>query len=514
MKKNRTLTVISLIIIYLFTTAVPITGTPPEDWSDDLRLTNSIETSAFPSVAVEGNNIHVVFTESTSGDATAPRDLCYLRSIDNGDNWDSPLKINTLSGKAYDPKVAVCGSNVHMIWRDRADYRIRYIRSLDNGITWSNENIISDETYFPYGNHNIAVFENNVHVVYVNLNNKLTYINSLNNGDSWSNPSVLVSGVSYAIDTSIAVFQNNIHVIWYDLYTRIGERVTHIYYINSHDNGNNWGGDVNISTATGNTLSVGWPNIAVHENKIHAVFCGKDGVGGNREVFYSYSEDNGLNWTTDIQLSNSIPHTYNFDPTIALIEDNIYSAWYHMYVFIKISNNGGVNWTPDTRLSNVTSHQCNPVIASNQNTVHIVWEDDRDENTEIYYKKISLPPDNITMNIDINPDSLNLKSKGKWITCYIELPEGYDVRDIDATTVLLEGILPPILDPKYGFVTSEDSYLMDHDKDGIEERMLKFDRAVLEDIVHPAPKYELTVTGYTYSGIALEGVDSIRIFLK
>ena len=31
---------------------------------------------------------------------------------------------------------------------------------------------------------------------------------------------------------------------------------------------------------------------------------------------------------------------------------------------------------------------------------------------------------------DINPNKLNLKSKGRWITVYLELPENYDVNDI------------------------------------------------------------------------------------
>ncbi|MBW8041844.1 MAG: hypothetical protein FVQ85_17850 [Planctomycetes bacterium] len=38
----------------------------------------------------------------------------------------------------------------------------------------------------------------------------------------------------------------------------------------------------------------------------------------------------------------------------------------------------------------------------------------------------------------IIPRTINLASKGKWITCYIRLPEGYNVADIDPNSVLLE----------------------------------------------------------------------------
>lgn len=40
--------------------------------------------------------------------------------------------------------------------------------------------------------------------------------------------------------------------------------------------------------------------------------------------------------------------------------------------------------------------------------------------------------------IDIDPNTLNWISKGRWITCYIELPEGYDVGDIDVSTITLD----------------------------------------------------------------------------
>ena len=39
--------------------------------------------------------------------------------------------------------------------------------------------------------------------------------------------------------------------------------------------------------------------------------------------------------------------------------------------------------------------------------------------------------DIVTFNASASydPDTLNLESKGKWFTCYIELPEGYDTGD-------------------------------------------------------------------------------------
>ncbi len=119
-------------------------------------------------------------------------------------------------------------------------------------------------------------------------------------------------------------------------------------------------------------------------------------------------------------------------------------------------------------------------------------------------------PSIVEANINVDPDTFNLKSKGKSITAYIEL-EGADVRDINASSILLNDALSPILDTKYGFVTSEDSYIVDNDQDGIMERMVKFDRREVEELLAPSEEVVLTISGSLYDGSIFEGSDTIRV---
>ena len=115
----------------------------------------------------------------------------------------------------------------------------------------------------------------------------------------------------------------------------------------------------------------------------------------------------------------------------------------------------------------------------------------------------------VPATVDIDPDTLNLKSRGQWITAYIQLLEGHNAEDIDAATILLNDSIQPVLDPKYDFVTNPSEYLVDHDEDGILERMVKFDRAGVMALLGVG-EATLTITGEV-NGTKFEGSDSVRV---
>ena len=126
------------------------------------------------------------------------------------------------------------------------------------------------------------------------------------------------------------------------------------------------------------------------------------------------------------------------------------------------------------------------------------------------------PP--VSATIDIDPDTLNLKSKGKWITCYIELPKDYDVADIDISTVKISKIGNKELENPI-FAEEHPTEIGDHDEDGIPDLMVKFDRSkVIEAIrslgVSSGAEIEITVTGELIDGTGFEGIDIIRVLSK
>jgi hypothetical protein len=120
-------------------------------------------------------------------------------------------------------------------------------------------------------------------------------------------------------------------------------------------------------------------------------------------------------------------------------------------------------------------------------------------------------------SVDIDPDTLNIRSHGQWITAYIQPDEGYDAANIDASSILLNSRLSPIQDPKYGFVTDPNEYLVDNNGDGVMERMVKFSRTEAESMIYFAVgiingDFTMTITGKFNDGTRFKGTDVIQVF--
>lgn len=125
--------------------------------------------------------------------------------------------------------------------------------------------------------------------------------------------------------------------------------------------------------------------------------------------------------------------------------------------------------------------------------------------SEIEWVRISGISEPIEAYIDIDPDTLNLNSQGKWITCYIELPGDYDVDDIDVSTIKLNDQVP---------AESHPTGIGDEDDDGVPDLMVKFDRSAVQQILQAGDEVEITVTGELNDETPFEGSDTIRVINK
>ena len=120
----------------------------------------------------------------------------------------------------------------------------------------------------------------------------------------------------------------------------------------------------------------------------------------------------------------------------------------------------------------------------------------------------------IPATVEIHPDTLNLKSEGQPVTAYIELPQGYDVGNIDVSTVrLCVGQVSACPDDASVPAQEHPSSGGDHDGDTTPDRMVKFDRRELVELLGgQTGDVTMSVTGIvTPPGESFAGSDTIRV---
>jgi hypothetical protein len=113
----------------------------------------------------------------------------------------------------------------------------------------------------------------------------------------------------------------------------------------------------------------------------------------------------------------------------------------------------------------------------------------------------------IEADVEIEPKTLNLQSKGEWLNCHIWLPEDCNVADVEPNSVVLES------EPNDIFA----EWIWYNEKQNIV--MAKFNRSEVqqvldvEDIIEIG-EAELTVSGELDNGMVFVGTDVIRVTNK
>ncbi len=122
-----------------------------------------------------------------------------------------------------------------------------------------------------------------------------------------------------------------------------------------------------------------------------------------------------------------------------------------------------------------------------------------------HHMHISMNPvEPILLDLQVEPETVNLRSTGKYLTAYIELKEGFDPGLIDTNTVFItvDGYSTIPADLKFGKVG-------DYDSDGFPDLMVKFDCQSVQSLLS-AGWVEITLYG-VMDGIFFQGADTILV---
>ena len=136
------------------------------------------------------------------------------------------------------------------------------------------------------------------------------------------------------------------------------------------------------------------------------------------------------------------------------------------------------------------------------------------DGTALEYMKVPLRVEGPLMAlVDLDPDTLNLKSSGRYITAYITLPEGFTASEIDQATIRITQINEDIIFD-FGIDTTFTPVVGDRDEDGIPDMTVKFNRQELIELPLLPGDRSITVGFELNNGTRFEGSDIIRVIKR
>ena len=357
-------------------------------WGADYRLTTD-SNSSFTSepnawcIAACDDDVHVVWYDNRDGNW----EIYYKRSDDGGIIWSGDMRLTNDPAGSHWPSIAVNGSNVHVVWEDERDIdlNVYYKGSTDGGNTWGSDVALTYSTT-PQSMPSVAVLNNYVHVVWADFtmmgNTEVYYRRSTDSGNSWESPVQISNAEGFSGHASIAARDSYVYITWHD--TRHGFSNSEIYYRRSTDRGATWSLETRL-TEYQNFSNV--PSVAVVDSVVHVVF--EDNRDGNFEMYYLHSTDNGQTWASATRLTDDGAESHF--PSLTASGSNVHLVWQDLRdgneeIYYKVSNDYGITWDPDVRLTDDASVSQNASICVSGERVHVAWDDERPGNFETYYK--------------------------------------------------------------------------------------------------------------------------------
>jgi len=368
-----------------------------------------------------------------------------------------------VDGASYTLQGARSGKGIDLTGRSNVTIKNLQIQSFEYGI-WlrigSNNNI---------SGNNIRL---NEYMGIIFLGGSSNNIISGNNITANNNEGIFLSGASNNV-----IFGNNIAY----------NELPGIYLY--HSQGNNVSGNEMANNGDGIWLGHSSNNI-IFENDITAnngdgiMFYGSlDNVISRNKVEFNQQ---GIN-LRDSSNNNIIHHNnfvHNLQQVSSVASTNLWDDGFP---------SGGNYWSDyEERYPNATEIDGSGIW----DTPYVI-----DENNQDNYP-LAIPIGTVPATIDIFPETLNIYSLfGRFVKAYMELPEGYDVSDIDISTVKLNEEVQAELHP---------TKIGDYDTDGMPDLMVKFDRTNVVRSILRSGRNTLVITGKLVEK-PFTGRDTIRV---
>lgn len=313
-------------------------------WDIPKALTNVPSGIEYPSIALSGNTLHVVYqTHEFAVPPDTTGEIMYRRSTDGGETWESPIRLTQDTYESGIPDVAADNDEVLVVWTDiRTGYQVRYTRSTDGGLHWSADALLSP----PSGEHgaaSIAVSDSAFHLSWWKTSaiageNECFHRRLVKRTGVWDQEQC-VSAPEFLKphNPTIAANGSHVYMVWTDALFGIDQ----LYLVHSSDWGVHWSNAVRVTHPPNN-----WPEMAgYYHQELGTIQCShrtvdviwkenRDRTGTQHvwEIYHNVSVDHGESWgTSDERWTTSLTNaTFQYGLAVQDSETNPDSVDVHM----------------------------------------------------------------------------------------------------------------------------------------------------------------------------------------
>src|SRR3989338_2722017 len=228
----------------------------------------------------------------------------------------------------------------------------------------------------------ISISGSNIHTVWRDTTSSaILYSNSTDGGTTFVIPSI-ISSTSTPQNPHMSVSGSNVYVVWNAISGN-----SDVFFSKSTDNGVTFSTPVNLSSNTGTSQN---QRIAISGSTVSVVW--EDDTLGTNEIFYSESTDSGLTFNGGTLSSPGSPLNLSsggLTPQVKISSGKINVIWTSSIsgsgdIFYTQSTGGSSVFSTPVNISNLSGSSITPQIATGTN-ISIVWDDNNLGNKEIFY---------------------------------------------------------------------------------------------------------------------------------
>ncbi len=388
------------------------------------NISDNIRDSVYPQTESSQNKVYVVWQDNLFGDNQINYDILLKSSNDGGQTFGDVINLSNNSGFSEHPQVAINGNNVYIVWADNTSLNrdIYLISSTDNGQTFGDVINLSNNGADSH-NQEISVSGNNVYVVWQDSqknsqdNSSISFISSNDGGSTFGDVVSLSDNAGKSSFPKISSYQDDVYITWNidsDDKSIVGTNNSNdgIFFVKSTDKGSSFNEEIRLNAEE----KPGEGQITANDNNVYIVWGSPDPSTNNRDtslptnesinshipgdgIYFTKSIDNGNSFTKPsfikgpflnplnvelIQHSGELVIAIQATPLNNTIEGN-------QDIFLMKSQDLGDSFSEAINISNNAGiSECPSMTVPSNNSLFVVWQDKSLGNNEALSTKINL----------------------------------------------------------------------------------------------------------------------------